>query len=276
MKSGLTSSLKFLVLSSAVFGLSAYAQDTHDEAHPAEEAAHDVPVITAEPTEEKALSNEVRLTALLLQELARGTLALGGDRDTDTERQSFSVWLADFSRELTRGVSKLERDEIALREAETSYKNTLKQVRDHVGETIESADADLKGFGKSKILAEQLADAKDLLSALSETIMEREAVRPATIELSFAEPLSNEDAASFVTQLLAFQAKTGAVLEYNGGDIAQEMLLSGEVPVSMEARLLKADILAMFEPIGAGTGELAAPQQPIDLPDPAYIAITLD
>ena len=276
MNFGLSSSLKILVLSSAVCGLSAYAEEAQDETPPAEEMTHEAPVITAEHTEEKALSNEIRLTSLLLQELARGTLALDGDRATDTERKGLSVWLANFSRELSQGVSKLEREEIARREAESDYQNTLKKVRTHIDQVIEGAEEDLARFKKSPILADQLADTEDLLAALKDSIQEREAVRALTVDLSFAEPLSNEDAASFVTQLLAFQAKTGVVLEYDGGDLAQEMLLTGEAPVSLNANVLKADILAMFDPVGADAGETVDPALPIDLPNPTYLAITLD
>jgi hypothetical protein len=276
MNFGLSSSLKILVLSSAVCGLTVYAQEAHDAPHSAEETAHEPPAITAEPTEEKALSNEVRLTSLLLQELARGTLALDGDRDTGAGRKAFSVWLANLSRELSQGVSKLEREEIARHEAETDYQNTLKKVRTHIDEVIEGAGEDLSQFKKSPVLSEQLADTEDLLSALGESIKEREAVRSVTIDLSFADPLSNEDAASFVTQLLAFQVNTGVVLEYDGGDLAQEMLLTGEVPASMSSGVLKAHLLAMFEPVGGDSGQPADPALPVDLPDPVYLAITLD
>ena len=247
--------------------------------------ADDVVSETTEPStlagvgagsEASLLLLESKRAADLLDQASRQVLAGPGDRSTAAARREAASRLAALA-------DAIRKDTYGIKTSEADYIEAVQEFDDIYAETLEDLDGsfqDLKGElevfredGQPSALTDAVPLMLEARDALRTSLVDGARFRSVNILIEL--PSGEYDPVIFetvATRLEALSERSGFELARNGESWGPEIELSGKVPSDITPQVLRRQIEALFADIEPETEE----DEAIDLPDPAYLAITLD
>ena len=273
------------ILGFTLLGMPAFAQDDHDAQEPdmahAEEthAAQSTQPVIEEP-EEVSVTGQVQLSALLFEHISRGVLAMDGDRETADLRRETALWLDHLAGRMERDIDGLVAAEENLARASDRETQARAEMRSALTSTLSQAMQELEEVRSGDIpdeLAARLTEVEHILDALEEATTNTSEMRDMVIDMSFADPLEEDVRDALIARLIDVQTNTGVVIDFNTADIAQNIHLDGEAPVTLSTLELRTALTSLYEEnmdVLTPEGEEAEPV--VDVPAPSFVGITLD
>ncbi len=270
-----TSCLAFVLAVSAPAGFgddaaTGHTLEKHDE----------TPVKTTDVIESRTVQilGYVTEAAKLLDDASKSVLAGDGDRSTAKARREAAAWMAKTARGVVADLDDLKDSEEDFTEITQSHETALKSSYDTIEAELKAFQtelATLKAKPGAEAVSASLPKLEEAGALLEKALKTFTPVRDVTFEMEFVEVATAPDVMKLVADtLIAAAGEKGMHLSLDEAALGVKLVLKGDAPADTTAFDVRSTMVMAFNELEIQKAVEAT--EPVQLPKPAFMAVTLD